>query len=71
MWVHTKWWQFLELLFWIEFQNIDKTFILDIKHKKSKFLGRDEKGCKMDVDGRRQASTVDGLEKCSLVEVDH
>ena len=33
-------------------------------------LGRDEKGCKMDVDGRRRALTVDGLEKCGLVEVD-
>ena len=33
-------------------------------------LGLDEKGCKMDVDQRRQASTVDGLEKCSLVNVD-
>ena len=38
--------------------------------------GRDEKGCKMDVDRRRhvdrhsRASTVDGLEKCSLVDVD-
>ena len=32
--------------------------------------GRDEKGCKMDVDGRRRASTIDGLEKCSLVDVD-
>ena len=31
--------------------------------------GRDEKGCKMDVDGRRRASTIDGLEKCSLVDV--
>ena len=29
--------------------------------------GRDEKGCKMDVDGRQH---VDGLEKCSLVDVD-
>ena len=33
-------------------------------------LGRDEKGCKLDVDRRRQVSTVDGLEKCSLVDVD-
>ena len=38
--------------------------------------GRDEKGCKMDVDRRRhsnqrgRASTVDGLEKCSLVNID-
>ena len=39
-------------------------------------LGRDEKGCKMDVNGRRhvdkrrQALTVDQLEKSSLVDVD-
>ena len=30
---------------------------------------RDEKGFKTDVNGRRRASTVDGLEKCSLVNV--
>ena len=34
-------------------------------------LGRDEKGCKMDVNEHGRASTVDGLEKCSLVNVDH
>ena len=33
-------------------------------------FGRDEKGCKMDVDGRRQPSTIEWLEKCSLVYVD-
>ena len=33
-------------------------------------MGRDEKGCKMDVDGRRRALTIEGLEKCSLVDVD-
>ena len=48
-----------------------------MKNKKIlKIIGRDEKGCKMDfdqrrhVDRRRRASTVDGLEKCSLVDVD-
>ena len=33
-------------------------------------IGHDEKGCKMDVDGRRRTSTVNHLEKCSLVNVD-
>ena len=38
--------------------------------------GRDEKGCKMDVDGRwhidgrRQTSTVDQVEKSRMVNVD-
>ena len=33
-------------------------------------IGRDEKGCKMDVNGRWRVSTFDGLKKGSLVDVD-
>ena len=40
------------------------------KGTNSVIVGRDEKGCKMDVDGRQRASTIAGLEKCSLVNVD-
>ena len=32
--------------------------------------GRDEKGCKIDVDGRRRTSTVDQVEKSRMVNVD-
>ena len=32
--------------------------------------GRDEKGCKMDVDGRRWTLTVDQVEKSRMVDVD-
>ena len=34
-----------------------------------KKLGRDEKGCKMDVDGRQRTSTVDQVEKSRMVDV--
>ena len=33
-------------------------------------MGHDEKGCKMDVDGRRRTSTVDQVEKSRMVDVD-
>ena len=54
-------------LFWTRLQTLPFGSSYDLIVKN---VGRDEKGCKMDVDRRRRASTVDGLEKCSLVDVD-
>ena len=48
----------LRKIFWTE-----QIFFEDNKERK---IGRDEKGCKMDVEGRQWMSTVDQLEKGRL-----